>query len=453
MNTVTLPERLFGYLNLEELNKELKDSKIKLDWTEVREASEEESEEPAIGGPPGGEDGNTDLGAPHMTKLFPSSFGMTFSVDGKEKKIQVTVRWGQYARTHSETIVNDNGEPKLVWKRIPIEGVPHILPLTEGSIESFAPDPEHGEVIVRGEVRRTKDTNWIITLFLVNKQVEPKMRRDEGWIFQPEMLVKAKDGRPIFCKRPLISDSLRLDPITRQEARTMAMLYRHQVEFAVGHGVSVHAETDPNDSQKAIRISTRAIPKYDVPKQIHTTPATNPDLSGLVLDMKELSETEDENLYDKLSGLTNAYEKWLQEEKAKIEDKTYGLELYREAANEAIQKCERALNRIRDGINLLSKDKHAADAFRFANQSMWLQRIHSIYASEVRKGNEINIEEVDQENNRSWYPFQLAFILLNLPSVTDLHHPDRSNEQNAIADLLWFPTGYNVDLRLRVNSA
>src|SRR5438067_4114573 len=43
--------------------------------------------------------------------------------------------------------------------------------------------------------------------------------------------------------------------------------------------------------------------------------------------------------------------------------------------------------------------------------------------------------------NRSWRPFQLAFILLNLPALTDLHHPDRSADASAIADLLWFPTG------------
>ncbi len=51
------------------------------------------------------------------------------------------------------------------------------------------------------------------------------------------------------------------------------------------------------------------------------------------------------------------------------------------------------------------------------------------------------IEEVDHPKNRSWRPFQLAFILLNLPSLTDLHHPDRSQSPNATVDLLWFPTG------------
>ena len=35
-----------------------------------------------------------------------------------------------------------------------------------------------------------------------------------------------------------------------------------------------------------------------------------------------------------------------------------------------------------------------------------------------------------------WRPFQLAFILLNLPALADRGHRDRD-----VADLLWFPTG------------
>ena len=43
--------------------------------------------------------------------------------------------------------------------------------------------------------------------------------------------------------------------------------------------------------------------------------------------------------------------------------------------------------------------------------------------------------------NHSWYPFQLAFILLNLRSTTELDHPYRSHDTKALVDLLWFPTG------------
>ncbi len=86
----------------------------------------------------------------------------------------------------------------------------------------------------------------------------------------------------------------------------------------------------------------------------------------------------------------------------------------------------------------------AEEAFRFANHAMWQQRIHSIFSRKVRK-KELKVEDgtatLDVPTNRSWRLFQMAFILLNLPSLTDLHHPDRSHETDAVADLLWFATG------------
>src|SRR5262249_9001145 len=51
------------------------------------------------------------------------------------------------------------------------------------------------------------------------------------------------------------------------------------------------------------------------------------------------------------------------------------------------------------------------------------------------------IEPLDLPEIRSWRLFQLAFILLNLPSITKLDHPDRRHETDAVADLLWFATG------------
>ncbi len=47
----------------------------------------------------------------------------------------------------------------------------------------------------------------------------------------------------------------------------------------------------------------------------------------------------------------------------------------------------------------------------------------------------------------SWRPFQLAFILLNLPALTDPAHPDRvlpaggGSGSGPLVDLLFFPTG------------
>ena len=91
---------------------------------------------------------------------------------------------------------------------------------------------------------------------------------------------------------------------------------------------------------------------------------------------------------------------------------------------------------------MLDKDETAAQAFQFMNQAMWLQRTHSIFAERVRRGDEKpDMGTIDIPDNRSWYPFQLAFVLLNLAGITKFDHPERSESPDAVADLLWFPTG------------
>ena len=163
----------------------------------------------------------------------------------------------------------------------------------------------------------------------------------------------------------------------------------------------------------------------------------NLDLAGLVVDMKELAETPAAELPGKLAALTRAYSGWIEQERAKIDDPREDLAQYRQWAEEALERCTRALARIEEGLALLRKNPQAAEAFRFANRAMWLQRTHSLLSEGVRRGRGTRVEEIDVPGNRSWRPFQLAFILLNLPGLTDLHHRDREE----VADLLWFPTG------------
>jgi hypothetical protein len=104
--------------------------------------------------------------------------------------------------------------------------------------------------------------------------------------------------------------------------------------------------------------------------------------------------------------------------------------------------CEAALGRIRDGLALLATDEQAAEAFRFANRAMWLQRLRTVFVERrtQRRGRPPRRSLDIVPKDRSWRVFQLAFILLNLDSVTSLHHPHRS-DPDAVADLLWFPTG------------
>ena len=41
--------------------------------------------------------------------------------------------------------------------------------------------------------------------------------------------------------------------------------------------------------------------------------------------------------------------------------------------------------------------------------------------------------DVDRPESRTWYPFQLGFILLNLAGLTNLHHADRAHAVERLA--------------------
>ncbi len=402
--------------------------------------SPEEFDELAVGGTGPSEDGTAETAAPQTSTVFPSSLGLTFSVSGEAKAVKITARWGRYRRIPSVTLKKRDGNPALVWKREPVDGVSGPVPLTEGDIPEWIVTTEQPEVVVRGTVRR-HDGEWIVSLFLVNGQSEPKMKRDEAWIFQPELVVESPDSAPVFCQRPRLRDPEHVDPIAYAEESAMAMVYRRHVGFAVGHNVSVHAVIDPSDPRRAVSLTTSVIPRYDVPVTTPPTQEDIPALADLVLDMKELSETPTADLPDKLAALPTAYADWIQEQRHKVADPKEDLADHTDAVQSALNKCSRALKRIRKGISLLATDEKAAEAFRFANRAMWLQRTRSIYSERTRRGEKPEMLSIDVPRNRSWRPFQLAFILLNLPGLSYLHHPERSDDSHAVADLLWFPTG------------
>ncbi len=382
------------------------------------------------------EDGPNDDAALQVTSLCPSAIGLSFCVDGGTPRLRISASWGVYRRQHSEMLQTAHGAPKTVWKRQPMGGNWHELALRVGPIAAWSPaGSEQPDVVVRGVVRRTDDT-WTVTLFLVNEQQEPEKRRDEAWVFQPELIVESEDGTATFLQRPTAQQHWLSD-----EEQAMAMLYRQQVSFAIGHNVGVHADTMEGEPTRAYRLVTSVVPRYDVPRTEAPTPFEIPGLAQLVLDMKELATCPAERLSTALLPLITAYATWIDEQAARIELPGEDLLRYRAVAQQALAACRRTLERIRAGIDLLSCDRQAAQAFAFMNQAMWQQRIHSISAEERRRGLNLPLEEHDVPRNRSWRPFQLAFILLNLPALTDVLHPDRSAEASATADLLWFPTG------------
>lgn len=394
-----------------------------------------------------GEESSPDSGVPAAGTYFPSSMGLSFVVAKDAKQIVVDAEWGQYLRVKSSTQANKDGNPANVWRRTPVQSPPLPLDLKEGAFKPLPLHKDHPLVQLQGRMRLTTD-GWVVTLFMVNQQEERKRRgepKDEVWVFQPKLRVRGIENQPIFVQRKSAkADLSKMDPLTREESETLEMLYRHQHEFAVGHGISVHATLGESSAEHAVLLETEWVPRFEVPQQTPRSAADDENLNGVVMDMKELAVLPKPGLIASLRHIETAYRVWIKMEAAKLTLPSEKLAGHEAAAQQAVARCTRALQRIKAGIDLIENDKMAEEAFRFANHAMWKQRIHSTFARKVRK-KELSIEDgtetLEDPKNRSWRLFQMAFVLLNLPSLTDLHHVDRSHETDAVADLLWFATG------------
>lgn len=384
--------------------------------------------------------------------LVPSSLGLTFCVGPDVKTLEVTARWGSYARVakeeHEYTRPRKNRETGevqdtkvKVWRRTPRGGLV-TLTLEDGLIKSIAPDSEQDEVRVQGAVRTNAKGERLVTLFLVNDQREPETNRDSAWLFQPELSVKGSgeaNGTPVFLRRP--SNDVVVDDAERDH---LGLIYRRRVEFAVGHGVAVHAETPDDDPTRAVEVRTEVIPSFEVP--VTETPGLEPEdrpaMRKMVergwLDMLSLADLDKAELEEALKTLVDDYAAWIGDQRARVGKEIKG---YDAPAKEALDRCATTLERLRAGLKVLLANPNALEAFRFANRSMARQRVRGIYALKRRRGEELTFDSVDVRKNRSWRPFQLAFLLLSIPSLADPKHPDRTSPAEAFADLLWFPTG------------
>lgn len=404
---------------------------------EPREAEQaEQQDELATTAADSAEEGQTET---HKSGgLFPASMGMSFCVAADVRSILITATWGAYERDESQTITTDHDNPKTVWRRSP-QHHSQTYPLNVGS-RDLPVSSEYPEIQIRVKCRRLESHDWIVTLFFVNGQTEPATRKETAWVFQPQLTVQSSStSQDAIFIRHLPRQRTYLNATLQEEQDDLALLYRNSVEFAVGHGVAVTAQTASDDPTRAIQLQTTFLPQYEVPQTTPPTPTEIPLLAGLELDMMVLAEVEPSTLPPRLQPLIAAYGQWIaaQELAAQQPD----LLNYQAAADRAIRNMRQALTRIQGGINLLAENPQAAQAFQFANRAMALQRIHGKYAEAQRQGQPTTLQDFERPEHHSWRMFQLAFLLLNLPSATKLDHRARSHATEAVCDLLWFPTG------------
>jgi hypothetical protein len=140
--------------------------------------------------------------------------------------------------------------------------------------------------------------------------------------------------------------------------------------------------------------------------------------------MADLAKLDAKGVANALTPIVEAYGTWIQKQR----DEHLDRESLEKTRNDLMQKADRAKARIAEGIALLGTDPVVLRAFQLANQAMYVAAIQADKWREDRRYKDGVLPE--------WRPFQLAFVLMNLPSVADPTHDDRR-----LAELIYFPTG------------
>lgn len=365
--------------------------------------------------------------------MRPSTAGLSFALRpeaGSLPCITLTVSGGRYAGVDDG---DDSGSRSVLsWRRSPVRvTVPEVI------LEADQPQTIDLEPFgAAGLALYVNATPWkdgfLVTAVVTNTTEVSRISRraiEEASLFQASLEVMPACGSR-FMGRPVLSAG------DDEDGRTAALIYRGAVEYATGHVCAAGWDVDRTGDGV---LRSEWLPRAIVPgvsalgaSQFHGL-ARDDGQSPLSAD--NLAASGDDDLIAGLESVCAAYGEWIRSQRARIPgsrsgdgdgdgdpvDETPDPELVENLgmiAGENLARCDIALKRMRRGVNLLRTDPDAREAFRLANRSMCDQRSWS------------------SKEPLSWYPFQLAFVLLALESAANPASTDRD-----VMDLLWFPTG------------
>lgn len=354
------------------------------------------------------------------------------------------------------------GVPRKVWLRHPVVDSNGSVPAAVVSIADLlsAQAPIRRPIDVGGLqleiviVSRSwsgapSDRHRLITASIVNTAKAQREELDSLSLFQAGLRISSLSGASTIEPYPdyLAGEFRDEDPLADENVNRV--LYRQSRSFAIGHGCG--ADWVHGRPERVFAVWTDVLPVFE-------TPAMSADLfikgadgmtRSLRTSMRCLAglDADDDGLAD-VRALIDEYRRWIRELDAisaaiPVED--------RPTAAALIDRCRECAERIESGLQLLSERSEVGDlvraAFRLANQAMLIAQLRSRQPLRLptrdaghRMTWDKPIARIDptarSESQGYWRPFQIAFLLMSLPSIVEPSHPDRNT-----VDLIWFPTG------------
>ena len=187
-------------------------------------------------------------------------------------------------------------------------------------------------------------------------------------------------------------------------------------------------------------IWSETLPAYEI------KPILPNEIPGLELSMHLLGEKDNAQALERCRRLADEYRAWIESEQTKVNDPSFP-PLHKTAATKHLETCRECHRRILDGVALLESDADMCQAFAWMNQAMLMQQVHYDLATNHKRdwsfqhgalelSTPYHAPALNAPGKGRWRPFQLAFILMNLRSMTE-----REGVERKVVDLIWFPTG------------
>lgn len=365
----------------------------------------------------------------------PSSMGLRFQVPRDCGVLSVTASWGRYESFRQE---NEDGRKIQFSRRTPFERTGEIDVRQHDSHVALPPITLDPDVTLRVELY-PRDDRTIVELALSNDRTTALDAPPGDWLFQTKLRVEANSGDAVFLptRDVLAAGYDELDP----ERQRLDLQYRHRLEFAIGRTASVAwaegFDAEGDSLRRATSVETLWLPTADVPQTVAGSGG------GAETAMRVLMDLEHDGVEEAFNSLVDGYREWLDQQVSLAAHLPNHLQAI---AEEAIGEAGLVVSRLEAGLELLKRNPQALQAFRFMNQTMRDQRMRSQVAAKRSERGTLSIEDAVAEVEKvgddaaRWRPFQLAFILLQLPALADSTDGFRSGPA-ANVELLFFPTG------------
>lgn len=328
---------------------------------------------------------------------YPSAMGFTFCVEKETFSFDISASLAYYEP--------DDKNKKWQRKVIELETTVDLIELARNKVivkEIF------NKLSLYITIYDKSKDNFKITVTIVNNNESPNSSYTELskiTFFQPKMEIKNLIGGK-FCE--IFQRNINNND---DETLELELLYHDVKNYAVGHGCSINWNYNKDGIVESIEMQV-------LPEQAVLQMKPSECVAGDFLSMKYLSEIEHKELAKAINKLCVSYENWINNLNNELKNIDFAL---RKCAKDNIEKCKVTCERLKRTIKLFENDD-VLEAFKYANKAMYLQRKHT--------GNGISDSQI------KWYPFQLAFFLLEIEPIVNPNCKERK-----LVDLLWFPTG------------